>query len=94
MAQKKTMRHASGKKALRQSRARRTQNVAVRQRVRTLTASVVREIEAKNFEGASAAFKTAQSALQKAAKRGVVATNAASRRISRLAARIAGVKKS
>ena len=94
MAQKKTMRHASGKKALRQSEAHRAHNTSVRNRVRTLTNSVIREIDAKNLDAAKAKFVTAQSALQKAARRGIVAANAASRRISRLAARIATIKQS
>lgn len=92
MAQKKTMRHASGKKALRQSEAHRAQNTSVRNRVRTLTSAVVKEIEAKNLDGAKAKFLTAQSAIQKAARRGIVAANAASRRIGRLAAKIAALK--
>jgi len=93
MAQKKTMRHASGKKALRQSEAHRAQNTAVRNKVRTLTNYVIKEIEAKNADAAKTKFKAAQAALQKAARRGIVASNAASRKISRLAARIASLAK-
>ena len=92
MAQKKTMRHASGKKALRQSEAHRAQNTSVRNRVRTLTNAVIKEIEGKNAAAAKAKFITAQSAIQKAARRGIVAVNAASRRISRLASKIAALK--
>ena len=93
MAQKKIMRHASGRKALRQSEARRAQNTSVRNRVRTLTSSVLKEIEAKNLDGAKAKFIAAQSAWQKAARRGIVTANAASRKISRLAARLATLAK-
>ena len=93
MAQKKTMRHASGKKALRQSVARRAQNMTVRNKVRTLTGYVLKELDAKNLDGAKTKFKAAQAALQKAAKRGIVAKNAASRKISRLSARIAALAK-
>ncbi len=92
MAQKKTMRHASGKKALRQSEAHRAANTSVRNRVRTLTNAVIREIEGKNVAAAKAKFIVAQSAIQKAARRGIVAANAASRRIGRLASKIAGLK--
>ena len=91
MAQKKIMRHASGLKALRQAEARRTQNTAVRNRVRTLTSGVLKEIEAKNLSGAKTKFAEAQSAWQKAAQRGIVTANSASRKISRLAARIAAL---
>ncbi|MBV9079496.1 MAG: 30S ribosomal protein S20 [Elusimicrobia bacterium] len=85
------MRHASGKKALRQSLARRVQNNAVRNRVRTLTANVLRDIAAKNADAAKAGFKEAQSAWQRAAQRGIVTANAASRKISRLSARLASL---
>jgi small subunit ribosomal protein S20 len=88
MAQKKIMRHASGRKALRQSEAHRAQNTSVRNRVRTLTASVLKEIEAKNVAAAKTKFAAAQSAWQRAARRGIVTANAASRKISRLASRI------
>lgn len=91
MAQKKIMRHASGRKALRQSEAHRAQNTAVRNRVRTLTSSVLKEITAKNVEGAKSKFAAAQSAWQKAARRGIVTANAASRKISRLASRISAL---
>ena len=89
MAQKKIMRHASGRKALRQSEAHRAQNTSVRNHVRTLTSSVIKEIEAKNLTAAKTQFAAAQSAWQKAARRGIVTQNAASRKISRLASRIA-----
>src|SRR5688500_15063849 len=89
MAQKKIMRHASGRKALRQSEAHRAQNTSVRNRVRTLTTNVLKEITGKNLDAAKTKFALAQSAWQKAAKRGIVTKNAASRKISRLAAKIA-----
>ncbi len=89
MAQKKIMRHASGRKALRQSEAHRAQNTSVRNRVRTLTTAVLKEIEGKNLATAKTKFLLAQSAWQKAARRGIVTANAASRKISRLASRIA-----
>jgi small subunit ribosomal protein S20 len=91
MAQKKIMRHASGRKALRQSEAHRAQNSSVRNRVRTLTSGVLKEIQSKNIEAAKTKFAEAQSAWQKAAQRGVVTANAASRKISRLASQIAAL---
>lgn len=94
MPNKKTMRHKSALKAHRQSLDRRAANTAVRSRVRTLTTKVLKDIQAKNVDGAKASFKAAQAAWQKAAKRGVFARNAASRRISRLASRIAALAKS
>ena len=94
MAQKKIMRHASGRKALRQSEVRRVQNTAVRGKIRTLATAVLREIEAKNATAAKAKFILAQSAWQKAAQRGIVSRNAASRKLSRLSDRINALPKS
>jgi small subunit ribosomal protein S20 len=90
---KKVMRHASALKARRQSLARRIKNVQVRSKVRTLTSSVLKAIEAKNAEVAKSAFRTAQAAWAKAAKQGVFTKNAASRKISRLASRLAAIAK-
>lgn len=90
---KKIMRHASALKAHRKSLARLAQNTQVRSRVRTLTRNVVKEIEAKNLDAAKTQFKIAQAAWQKAAKRGIFTVNAASRKVSRLASRIAAISK-
>ena len=93
MANKKIMRHASGRKALRHSIVRQAANVQVRSRVKTLTAHVIRDIKAKNVEAAKTSFKIAQAAWQKAAKRNIVSRNAASRKIARLASQIAALTK-
>ena len=92
-AKKKTMRHASALKAHRKSLARRIDNYHVRNRVRTLTKSALKEIQTKNAEAAKTAFKNAQSAWQKAAQRGIFSRNAAARQISRMASQLATLVK-
>lgn len=94
MANKKTMRHASALKAHRQNIVRRAKNVQVRSRVKTLTKQALQAISDKNKEGAQSAFLSAQSALQRAAKRRIIHPNAASRQISRISARLASLTKS
>jgi small subunit ribosomal protein S20 len=89
----KVMRHASALKAHRQSLVRKARNYQVRNRVRTLTSRVLKDIAEKNLEAAQVSFKVAQSAWQKASKTGVFDRNAASRKISRLASKIASLKK-
>jgi small subunit ribosomal protein S20 len=91
---KKTMRHASALKAGRQADVHRNQNFQIRSRVRTLTSLVVKAINEKNAEAAKKNFIVAQSAWQKAAKRGVFHANVAARKISRLASRVATLSKS
>ena len=90
---KKTMRHASGLKALRQSLAHREKNTQIRSRVRTLTAKALKDLQSKNLDAAKASFRTAQAAWHKAAKQGVFSKNAASRKISNLASRLSALTK-
>ena len=90
---KKTMRHASALKAHRKSLERRAANTAVRSRVRNLTSRVLKDIQSKNVDSAKTNFRLAQAAWRKAAKRGVFAKNAASRKISRLASQLAALTK-
>ena len=85
---KKQLRHASALKAHRKSLVRRAQNFQVRNRVRTLSKKVLAAVQEKNLEKAKKAFIEAQSAWHKAAKRKIFDKKAASRHISRLAARI------
>ena len=94
MPAKKIMRHASGLKAHRKSLARKEQNFKIRSTVRTLSKSVLKAVSEKNADAAKTAFREAQAAWQKAAKRGIFHKNAASRSISRLASRVAALAKS
>lgn len=91
MAKGKSKRHASALKAHRKSLIRKDFNYQVRNKVRTLTAKVVKEINAKNKEAAITSFKLAQSAWQKAAKTGIFNKSTASRKIGGLASKIAAL---
>ncbi len=90
---KKIMRHASGLKAHRQSVVRQEQNYEVRRRLRTLTNAVLGAIAQKNVEAAKKAFLQVQSEWSKAAQRRVYHPNVASRKMSRLATRLAALSK-
>lgn len=78
----------SAKKATRKI-ARRTEiNKARRSRVRTFVRKVEEAIAAGDKTAAEAALKAAQPELQRAATKGVVHRNTASRKVSRLAQRV------
>jgi small subunit ribosomal protein S20 len=93
MAKGKTKRHASALKASRKAEIRKASNYQVRSKVRTLTANVLKAVRAKELEAAKVAFRTAQSAWQKAAKSKIFNRHTASRKIGHLAARIAALAK-
>ena len=78
----------SAKKATRKI-ARRTEiNKARRSRVRTYIRKVEEAIASGDKTAAEAALKAAQPELQRAATKGVLHRNTASRKVSRLAARV------
>jgi small subunit ribosomal protein S20 len=78
----------SAKKATRKI-ARRTEiNKARRSRVRTFIRKVEEAIASGDKTAAEAALKAAQPELQRAATKGVYHRNTASRKVSRLAARV------
>ena len=81
----------SAKKATRKI-ARRTEiNKARRSRVRTFLRKVEEAIASGDQAAAQAALKAAQPELQRAATKGVVHRNTASRKVSRLAARVKAI---
>lgn len=67
---------------------KRTRNKAVRSYVKTVLAKAEKAIEAKQSEEASVAIIAAASALDRAAKKGVLHRNEAARRKSRLTKRL------
>jgi small subunit ribosomal protein S20 len=84
---------ASARKATRQS-ARRTEiNKARRSSMRTAVRKVEDAIRAGDRNKALAAMKEAEPELMRAARRGLVHKNAASRKVSRLTKRIAKLGK-
>lgn len=79
----------SAKKAARVIARRTEVNTARRSRVRTYLRGVEEAIAKGDKAGAAAAFSVAQPELMRAAQKGVFHKNTASRKVSRLAHRIA-----
>jgi small subunit ribosomal protein S20 len=80
---------ASAEKRNRQAQKRRTRNMAVRTHVKGAVKKVREALSKGDATGATAALKAAEKALDRAASKGVLHRNAASRRISRLAHAVA-----
>ncbi len=78
----------SAKKAARKIARRTAVNKSRRSRVRSFLRNVEEEIASGDQAAAAAALKAAQPELQRAASKGVVHRNTASRKISRLASRV------
>ena len=77
--------HKSAIKRARQNEKRRERNKIIRTRIKNVTKNV--RLNAQNKEGSEIALKTldnAKSAIDKAAKKGVIHPNTAARKISRL----------
>ena len=83
----------SAKKATRQIARRTAVNKGRRARVRSTVRKVEEAITAGNRDAAVAAMKDAEPALIRAANHGIVHRNAAQRKVSRLAHRIAKLSK-
>lgn len=84
MAQK----HPSVLKRARQNVKRNARNTTVRSSLRTTVKKVVMAIETGDAEGARSELPQAVRALDKAASKGVIHQNQASRKISRLTRRV------
>ncbi len=76
--------HPSVEKRHRQSLKRRTRNIEIKSRLRTLVKKARQAIDAKNSEAAASQIQTVNKALGKAVSKGVVKKNTASRWLSRL----------
>jgi small subunit ribosomal protein S20 len=79
----------SAKKATRQIARRTVVNQARRSRLKTFVGKVEDAIAAGDRVAATAALKEAEPILMRSAQHGIVHKNAASRKVSRLAARVA-----
>jgi len=79
---------SSAKKAVRKITARSVVNKSRRSRMRTYLRKVEEAIVSGNQPDAAAALKVAQPEIQRAATRGVLHRNTASRKVSRLARRV------
>ena len=71
-------------KRARQSEAKKTKNRAAKKMLHTLTKTVEKEVANKSGEGASSALQKVITAIDKAAQKGIIHRNTASRRVSRL----------
>ena len=80
--------HKSAKKRIRRNANRTAINSARRSRIRTFVTKVEQAIAGGKQADAAAALKAAQPELQRGVTKGVVQKNTASRKISRLNARI------
>jgi small subunit ribosomal protein S20 len=80
--------HQSAKKRNRRNAARETINANRVGRIRTFVKRVELAIDSGDAAGAQAAFKEAQPELQRGITKGVLHKNTASRKISRLSARV------
>lgn len=78
----------SAKKATRKIARRTEVNKARRSRVRTFVRYVEEALDAGDKTKAEAALKAAEPELMRAAQRGVIPTNTASRKVSRLTQRL------
>ena len=76
--------HKSAIKRARQNEIRRLRNRAVKTRVKNIIKDVNTAANAEDQEATAANLKTAQSAIDKAAKHGVLHRKTAARKISRL----------
>lgn len=80
--------HKSAKSRIVRNNKRAVINGARRSRVRTFVKKVEAAILAGDKELASAAFRTAESELMRAVRKGVVKMNTAARKVSRLSQKI------
>lgn len=82
---------AQAKKRVRQNERNRVRNVAQRSAMRTAVKKVLRTIEGGDKSAMQAVFIEATSALDRAARKGLIHKNKAARLKSRLSARIKAV---
>jgi len=80
--------HKSAEKKDRQDKKRNLRNTAIKSNVKTRIKAVLAAAEDKDSEKAKSTLATAIPAIDKAAAKGVIHKNTASRRISRLTRRV------
>lgn len=83
----------SSKKDVITSEKARQRNVACRTAVKTARRKVLDALAANDVEAAQAAFRQAESMIARAGKKGVLKKETASRKVSRLAQRVAEAAK-
>jgi len=80
--------HASAEKRTRQNIKRRVINRARKSEMRTAIKSVLAAVDEGNADDAGVALKSAVSLIDRAGRKGVIHHNQASRRVSRLTAKV------
>lgn len=80
--------HKSALKSIRQTAKRTARNKAAKSRMRTHAKKVITAVDAKDLSLAQEELREAMSVLASTAQRGIIHKNQASRRISRLNARV------
>ena len=80
--------HKSAIKQNRQNKKRRMRNVQIKSYTKTMIKKLRKAVDENNMEEATEALTKAVSALDKAASKGVIHKNTASRKISRLTKRV------
>ncbi len=80
--------HKSAEKRDRQNEKRRERNVAVRSRVKTEIKGILKSVEEKNMQESQDKLLKAVKVIEKAAAKGVLHKNNASRKISRLTKKV------
>ena len=80
--------HISAKTRIKRNEKAAAQNASYLNRVRTLVKKVEKAVSGGDKQAAQTEFKTAESALAKAAGKGVLKKKSAARKTSRLSARI------
>ena len=83
--------HKSAKKRIRQTERRTEVNRARRSRIRSFIKKVESAVEAGDKALATEAFKAAEPEIRRGVTKGVIKLNTASRKISRLSARVKAV---
>jgi len=83
--------HVSAAKRARQSEKRRLNNRNRKGAMRTAIKGVLTAVEAGDKEAAATALRAATSLIDSAGRRGTIHKNQASRRVSRLSAKVKGI---
>lgn len=80
--------HASAKKALRQSEKNKLRNKSRSSDIKTFVKKVLSAVADKDLSLAQEMFKVAQSKIMKGAKKNLMKSNTAARKVSRLALKV------
>ena len=78
----------SAEKRIRQSEKRRERNIIVKSQVKTAVKKLLLAVESRNLEKSKVSLGKAISVIDKAAAKGVIHKNTASRKISRLTKKV------